>query len=369
MTFTNNNYFKSIKKYVESGNINFIIGSGASIKAISVLGDLENSLTMLIRDFRKSENKDILQKITDLVNNFIEDSLVPNQILLNNPAEKEEVENTLADYKKFLKLIYDLLLYRGMDKIPKKINIFTTNYDLFHEVAAEEIGIPYNDGGNGVINRYFSSKNFQKRIYRMSDYYSYQYEEPIINIVKLHGSINWSFESNSIKINNYVTMARITEEGLDENGYLNGDITIPIILPTKQKFVRTLMEHIYYDLSRYYANELEREQSVIFCFGFSFEDEHIRSITKRALGNPSLTLLIFPYSEHDEQKLLSYFKPYNNVKIIRIVHSEDEGKKISEVIFLKEYHEDINRVKIDFSIFLSFLEFLHNNVSESKVFV
>ncbi|NQX58550.1 SIR2 family protein [Paenibacillus qinlingensis] len=378
MKFQNNTLFEKVKKYIESGNIHFLIGSGASIKAIRTLGNLENDLTMFIRDFQISKENSVRDSIISMINVFLNDVKMPNNQLIesiinNNHVMTEGVKETLESYMKFLKVIYQLMLTRGSDRLPKKMNVFTTNYDLFLEFALENLRIPYNDGGIGVFYRYFSSKNFQKRIFKLSESYSYQYEEPLINIIKLHGSVNWNFDSetDSIRIANNVAIPEVTDEFLDEYAYFRQDVNLPIILPTKQKFVRTLMEHTYYDLSRLYSNELEREQSVLFTFGFSFEDEHIRSITQRALSNPYLTLLIFPYSFEDEQRLLRYFNLFTNVKVVRIqeiTNEEDDGNKEYSLIFANNEMDRTRRVNIDFQVFIDTFSFLLNMVSERKVF-
>lgn len=320
--FTENKLLDNLKKLFESCNVNFLIGSGASIKAINSLGNLENELTMLIRDYHASQNEEIKIQIIDLINSFLLRVKEPNEKLLSRTfTEDENIVETNNLYKSFLKIVYDLLLNRGSNQLPKKINMFTTNYDLFMENALEELRLPYNDGGIGNFNRFFSSKNFQRRVYKLSDSYSYQYEEPVINLIKLHGSINWSLdnESDSILIANKITINDLNIDCVNEYAYIKEESNFPIIIPTNQKFVRTLMEHIYYDLSRLYSNELEREQSVLFCFGFSFEDEHIRSITKRVLGNPHLTLIVFPFSYEDEQNILEHFSTQSNVKVIRVI--------------------------------------------------
>lgn len=375
MHFQHNTIFEKLKKYIESGNIHFLIGSGASIKAISTLGNLEIDLTMLIRDYQSSKNASIKDQIVELLTRFLDSVKEPNHELLANLQNPENtltrnVETTLKEYMDFLNTIYRLLLIRASDK-PKKINIFTTNYDLFHEFALERTRIPYNDGGIGIFYRYFSVRNFQKRIFKLSDSYSYQYEEPVINIVKMHGSVNWFLkDDDSIQISHQLSLPKLTSENLDEHAHFNKDLNMPIILPTKQKFARTLMEHTYYDLSRFYSNELEREQSVLFVFGFSFEDEHFRSITQRALGNPSLTLVIFPYSYEDEQRLLRYFHSFNNVKVIRIdkIPTEDGAPQDPEYT-IKFAHSGIEpgqRTSIDFNLFTELFRYILSLVSESR---
>ncbi|MFJ7371413.1 SIR2 family protein [Lysinibacillus sp. NPDC098008] len=367
-------------KYVCSGNINFIIGSGASFPAIKTLGNLEEDITSLVAQHSKEPMGNFKEEIAKKINGFIMDSIIPNKMLMRliKPSKNNKfryrlvrvekrfrlnemsegiinylinIKRALVNYRKFIRIIYELLLMRANDKYPKKINIFTTNYDLFFEAACELLDIPYNEGGNGYIRRTFSTKNFQKKIIRLSDYYSYSYEEPIINILKLHGSVNWSIGKSDIEIKNAVVLRDVDTEHINERGHIT-NLNVPIILPTKQKFVRTLLEHIYYDMSRFYANELEREQSVLFCFGFSFADEHIRSITKRALGNPSLTLIIFPFSIKDEIDLYHLFKSYNNVKIVRLEKSSDE----IDVRFVDKPIDADKRINIDFTAFISLFE-------------
>ncbi|MGD7025247.1 SIR2 family protein [Rossellomorea vietnamensis] len=372
MKFKENELIYDIQRYIESGHIHLLLGSGASIDSIKTLEDLESNLTMFINDYLKSENERIKGEIAELLNLFLEDCIVPNHELIERiyPARKGIVAS-LSHYKKLLQSFHGLLINRGSNHLPRKINIFTTNYDLFLELACEELELFYNDGGRGLLNRQFSSKNFQTRVYQLSDFYSYQYEEPVINIIKLHGSINWTLSKQVVRINNQVTVNPITVDDINESGYLKEDINLPIILPTKQKFIRTLMEHTYYDLTRLYANELEREQSVIFCFGFSFDDEHIRSITTRALNNPSLTLLLFPFSDSDEKKLLTYFNTNSNVKVIRLAKSVIDGDQEQVEYHLqqiKEYNVDPNRVNIDFNHFNLILENIFSKISKSKVF-
>ena len=56
-----------------------------------------------------------------------------------------------------------------------------------------------------------------------------------------------------------------------------------MILPKKDKFKETLLNRVYYDMLRIYANELDKENTLLITNGFSFDDEHILDITKRAL--------------------------------------------------------------------------------------
>jgi hypothetical protein len=89
-----------------------------------------------------------------------------------------------------------------------------------------------------------------------------------------------------------------------------------VVLPQTKKFHTTLMDSTYYELLRIYANELDREGTLLVSFGFSFADLHILDITKRALKNPTLKLVAFAFSDADRATFLKRFDGYNNVEII-----------------------------------------------------
>ena len=78
---------------------------------------------------------------------------------------------------------------------------------------------------------------------------------------------------------------------------------IVMINPTKEKFKTTVIDYHFYELMRIYSNALERENSILFVMGFSFADEHIAQITRRAADtNPTLQIIVFAYSDNDEDR-------------------------------------------------------------------
>ncbi len=67
---------------------------------------------------------------------------------------------------------------------------------------------------------------------------------------------------------------------------------------------------------RLLSQELERKQSVLITFGFSFNDEHIRSIIKRSLANPNLLVYIFCFDITDVQMFEEMFREYKNIILV-----------------------------------------------------
>src|SRR5690606_18131416 len=83
---------------------------------------------------------------------------------------------------------------------------------------------------------------------------------------------------------------------------------IPIVNPTKWKFHETVFEEAYYQILRHLSFELERPNSVLITFGFSFSDEHILNLVQRSLSNPSLTVYISCYNDFEKFEMKSKFK-------------------------------------------------------------
>jgi hypothetical protein len=213
----------------------------------------------------------------------------------------------------------NILSERRTSLLPKQATIFTTNYDLFIEKAAvQRAALRLNDGFSRIPsleNRMaFSSRNFFNATYNTGNLYFYKVEIPGINLIKLHGSLSWRRAKDEII---YSAASRdpppvsasvpVIQEYLD--GYA-------VVLPQSGKFRATMMERNYYELLRIFANELDRENSLLLAFGFSFGDEHIRDIVKRALQNPTLRLVTFAHDAVAREFLVDLFSPFNNVEVI-----------------------------------------------------
>ena len=165
---------------------------------------------------------------------------------------------------------------------------------------------------------------------------------PVFNLLKIHGSINWAqTEANGIKNNiNWsdsidAELGKISTDSFvdiyytdnttgkkytktydqlvseakkleisDKNIYesfLDAYRSLIIINPTKRKFELTVVDYHFYELMRIYANALEKENTLLFVAGFSFADEHIATITKRAAeSNPTLQIIVFAFNDEEE---------------------------------------------------------------------
>lgn len=126
-----------------------------------------------------------------------------------------------------------------------------------------------------------------------------------------------------------------------------------IVNPDKRKFATTVMNETYYELIRRFANELEKENSVLFVHGFSFRDEHLRDLVlKAARTNPTLQVVVFCYSRRgvDEfARLLPDVEVKNgNIQFVtpNEADEDEDERKISLDVLESDYFAPIVRVNI-----------------------
>lgn len=307
-----------LQKATQSANLNFIIGSGCSYPAIDTLGNIEKE----VQDSIDAGNQDEAdQKLFNYLQPFIE-SL---EMLRNTPDENHT--NVLKHYKSFLELVSKILFERKNNIIPKQATIFSSNYDLFIEKVSELFigSLKLNDGfirNPSLDGRYkFSTADYFTSTYNNGNLYNYQVQIPSVNLIKLHGLLSWISEEGSIFFSvDHLTSLKKEMEKVNRDAEISKIRAIidqfSVILPNKQKFKNTLMNRFYYDLLRIYANELDKENTLLLAEGFSFADEHILEITIRALRNPTLRLVIFCFKEDEVAEYERKFDRHGNVDIV-----------------------------------------------------
>jgi SIR2-like domain len=377
--------FKEIVKelhiQISEKNINFLIGSGASVPFFPTLGNIEKVLTE--RKYSESVRQLIYL-------HYFNEVLSKNIDLLDEAKDCEYYVTN--NYRKFIRGLINIMNYRNSRISPKRANIFTTNYDLFFERAIDyeqrnNSSIILNDGGNGYFFRTLSSENFHKTVSRNGVFDNYQKELPTINLIKCHGSVNWnkSFIENQevIEIQNNLELLRSVrnyaekielkdsdkkviqqylssdelaedvERKIHEFAELN-DISLEsffyeykklmIINPEKSKFKNTVMDEYYYSMLRLLSYELERDQTILIVFGFSFADEHIRNLIKRSIHNPYLRIYIFAYKRGQGKEFKRLLQCENQKNIVIIEPTENMPPidlfQFNKILFEEVFEDD-----------------------------
>ena len=354
-------------------NINFLIGSGASIPLFPTL-NFGNDLPTF-EDFVSNRDISIINR--KLLYCYYYYKWISPMTLskLDSVKLSNEYKTAMYHYLNFIQQVLDILDNEGVEK-PKRANIFTTNYDLLFEITFDEIVREnptcfFNDGSRGFIIQRLKPENFYLNISQSGYYDIYKREVPTINLFKMHGSVSWTSQENQIcvsfqedlfneldtlvsSIDNFdiATIDSIIssldpklstseimtdlEEKLDNLSIEKSDIdsfyeqykNLPIINPNKWKFHSTIFDQHYYNLIRSFSYEMEKKNTILVVFAFSFADEHLLDIFRRSLQNPSLQVIMISYDENNQNNLKRKFSGFKNVLYYPKKFIDDSGNRI-----------------------------------------
>ena len=302
-----------LKNFIQSVNINFLIGSGLSMPYLTTLGGIEKNLEDL------SSRADLSLEVCDLIKASIFKEYFTKVMLPNLKIHDEDKYNAVMNnYKDFISTWNSIMHNRCGNLRSKQLNVFSTNIDMFFECAADSCGVEFVDGFQGSVTPIFSEANFQKIVMRNSLHFHNVTELPVFNLLKIHGSVNWRVEKgkvvNDSKLEQVATIATLLDDlelmysfvtyddsldnmaneakeivadvDYDHKGvedFIEKYNELVIVNPTKKKFSETVIDDHFYELMRMYSNALERENTLLFVMGFSFADEHILNITQKEI--------------------------------------------------------------------------------------
>lgn len=262
---------------------------------------------------------------------------------LNEENIKDKRDSELLEvYKTF----YKKLLTRN-STLPR-LNIFTTNYDLYSERAMDSLGIHYANGFTGGISKYFNPTIFNYALAEKMDLSQSKWNviDNFFYLYKIHGSVNW------VENNDEGKLFKIQEIQDPTFNTLKDKKTV-MIHPTPLKYNASLGSP-YSDLFREFQKKLMQNNNILVTIGYSFSDEHINNLIFQAFTIPSFRLIIIgnPSPDRDNkdtnitklQKLddsriwiiggenkenepLHYFKGFVN-EILPDLTNEDLDKKL-----------------------------------------
>lgn len=196
---------EKILKIIESSHFNFLIGSGASRNYLDTLSNIEELLTDLENETQENKSQKWYKVLEASIKFwYYEKCIKGNTKLIDNEFElsKEKLldfNETLNNYINFLQALNIIVLKRKNNLLPKEVNIFTTNMDLFFDKNLDKLGLEFNDGFSGKFSQTFDTSNYQKSFFKNSSQYNISSELPLFNLFKLHGSITWD-KSNEKEI-------------------------------------------------------------------------------------------------------------------------------------------------------------------------
>ncbi|WP_369926568.1 SIR2 family anti-phage-associated protein [Xanthomonas sp. NCPPB 2632] len=166
--------------------------------------------------------------------------------------------------------------------------IFTTNYDLAIEWAAESIGMSVSNGFIGTHARRFSPQSFDLGFRNTQARGEARFGVYNVYLAKLHGSLTWREHDDGF----YEEQAAGAWHGI--KAFLENDEEElgALVLPSAAKYMQTI-GFVLGELLRRFAEFLARPQSCLVIVGYGFGDEHINRLLSSALLNPTLQLVIY----------------------------------------------------------------------------
>ncbi len=170
-------------------------------------------------------------------------------------------------------------------------SIFTVNYDLAVEWAAESMGLRVMNGFDGTHYRVFSPHSFDLGLSNMLARGEARFGTYGIYLSKLHGSLSWKLASNQ---EDYLEVS-CTQAWNEIESFLCGNNSkkqfAPIVFPSAAKYVQTV-GFVLGELFRRFTEFLSRPQTCLMIVGYSFSDDHLNLVLTRALLNPTLQIVI-----------------------------------------------------------------------------
>lgn len=173
----------------------------------------------------------------------------------------------------------------------ERLNIFTTNYDRFIELAADATGVLLLDRFKGKIQPVFRNTRLEL------DYHynppgirgEPRYVEGVARITKLHGSIDWKFQNKKI------IRSLLPFGAKSDHPEIPKEVSEKVVIyPNSSKDIETAF-YPYAELFRDFSSAICQPNSVIITYGYGFGDSHINRVIEDMLTIPSTHLVVIAW--------------------------------------------------------------------------
>ncbi|EJG87914.1 SIR2 family protein [Streptococcus infantis] len=329
------NVYEKVKEFIDCKDLDYLTKSLESCKK-SLKEDESKKVDDLLKEVKSSNDtianflKDLSKEHQDLIEKHIYKSFSDIESLLNwlqsglsfqpnNKNLKEVISTLKSEFLKTIPVLDDdkykdsetintynkfyQSVFKYRTELSNKINIVTTNYDLFNEYSLESNRIVYSTGFENNLYRNFNVNSFKQRIVDDTNRYKdvWQPTSKEANLLKIHGSINWTSDESG--------------QLIQKDFFKQSDEEI-IIYPTMLKHRQTAQAP-YSELFREFANVLQVPNTVLIVMGYGFPDEHINNIISQNLKHQDFTLIVFGNkSEDNMKKFFDEFKTQDGFHLI-----------------------------------------------------
>ena len=297
----NNDIREQILEWFTGNDTCFLIGAGCSACAGKPLIKklTQNVLDRLGEELRNEFDRlkssgDRPPTIEDLINYLVRYRDILSAIDTPEPhcLSVDNINSWLSDIKKCIVSEVDdgwkpskyhikfLKRLRGTQECGTR-DIFSLNYDTLFEASLDVLRFPYTDGFRGTNRAWFDPQTFDDGG-----------SDIAYRIHKLHGSINWTRDSDGHVRRGLIDVEEAANEPV-------------VVYPSEQKYLQT-QYGIYESLIGRFRNRLRMKSinSHLVVLGYSFNDEHINEAICDSVNAPqsNLTVVAFVGREEDAEQ-------------------------------------------------------------------
>jgi SIR2-like domain len=193
-----------------------------------------------------------------------------------------------------------LLSFASRAASRERLHIFTANYDRLIEHGCDLAGLRIIDRFVGALNPVFRSSRIEVDLHYNPPGIRGEprFMEGVLRLTKLHGSLDWHYDSEARIIRRLGIPFGAPEDHTDMP---KNPIDTVMIYPNPGKDVETTA-YPYAELFRDMAAALCRPNAVVVTFGYGFGDDHINRVLLDMLSIPSTHIVIIAYSVNDRIK-------------------------------------------------------------------
>lgn len=204
------------------------------------------------------------------------------------------------------------------------------------EQAAQRMNYTIIDGFSFFQPRVFNGSNFDRDIVFRERTRIKQEESFIPNVIqlyKLHGSIDWEKQENG-------TILQVSKTDRP-----------CIIYPATEKY-ESSYEQPYFEMMSHFQSTLRKEGTLLIVVGFGFQDKHIQNVIKEAvLQNPNFHLLIVCYGKETVKNEKGDDIPFEGItdKLIPGFTNEDGTTKQNVSVLFSKFKAFVEHYPINSS--------------------
>lgn len=230
----------------------------------------------------------LADELRDVLSEFHE------SILAAERGIREAIEsNSKAGREACGMLVTFLLSFSSRAASRDRLNLFTTNYDRLIEYGADHAGLR-------IIDRFVGTITPEFRAGRLNVDLHYnppgirgepRYMEGVVRLTKLHGSVDWRQDRNSIKRYGIPFGAQKGHSDLPESVAES-----VMIYPNSAKDIET-SDYPYSEMFRDFAAAVCRPNSALVTYGYGFGDDHINRVIRDMLTISSTHLVIISFDD------------------------------------------------------------------------